>query len=291
MKYFESVKEYQEFRKTITDKKIGLVPTMGNLHEGHISLAQRSMEDNDYTVVTIFVNPKQFGPSEDFARYPRTMQKDGDDLKALEMRVHKTDKTKEIILVAPQSIEEIYPDGFTTSVIVNGMTDKLCGLNRPGHFEGVTTVVYRLFRIAQADRAYFGQKDYQQYKVIERMVKDLEIPVELHMCPIVRDHDGLALSSRNQYMTPPDREKALVLPRTLKAISFLIERNPWAEAFEKVTKVRAEALRDSKWQYLQFLDADTLQEINEKTRTILIAGAYQARGARLIDNILVERNA
>lgn len=291
MKYFESVKEYHEFRNTLSDKKIGLVPTMGNLHEGHISLAKRSMEDNDYTVVTIFVNPKQFGPNEDFARYPRTMQKDGDDLKALEMRFHKKDDSKEIILLAPQSINDIYPEGFTTSVTVNGLTDKLCGLNRPGHFEGVTTVVYRLFKIAKADRAYFGQKDYQQYKVIERMVKDLEIPVELHMCPIVRDHDGLALSSRNQYMTPPDREKALVLPRTLKAMSFLIERNPWSEALEKVTNVRAEALRDSNWQYLQFLDADSLEEINNKTRTILIAGAYQARGARLIDNILVERNA
>ncbi|TNF05044.1 MAG: pantoate--beta-alanine ligase [Deltaproteobacteria bacterium] len=291
MKYFESVKEYLEFRKTVTDKKIGLVPTMGNLHEGHISLAQRSMEDNDFTVVTIFVNPKQFGPNEDFARYPRTMQKDGDDLKALEMRVHKKDSTKEIILLAPQSINEIYPEGFSTSVKVNGLTDKLCGLNRPTHFEGVTTVVYRLFKIAQADRAYFGQKDYQQFKVIDRMVKDLEIPVEMHMCPIVRDQDGLALSSRNQYLTPPEREKALVLPRTLKALSFLIERNPWSQALEKVTKVRAEALRDSKWQYLQFLDADTLEEINDNTRTILIAGAYQARGARLIDNILVERNA
>ncbi|TNF31526.1 MAG: pantoate--beta-alanine ligase [Deltaproteobacteria bacterium] len=291
MKYFESVKEYLEFRKTVTDKKIGLVPTMGNLHEGHISLAQRSMEDNDFTVVTIFVNPKQFGPNEDFARYPRTMQKDGDDLKALEMRVHKKDSTKEIILLAPQSINEIYPEGFSTSVKVNGLTDKLCGLNRPTHFEGVTTVVYRLFKIAQADRAYFGQKDYQQFKVIDRMVIDLEIPVEMHMCPIVRDQDGLALSSRNQYLTPPEREKALVLPRTLKALSFLIERNPWSQALEKVTKVRAEALRDSKWQYLQFLDADTLEEINDNTRTILIAGAYQARGARLIDNILVERNA
>lgn len=291
MKYFESVKEYLEFRKTVTDKKIGLVPTMGNLHEGHISLAQRSMEDNDFTVVTIFVNPKQFGPNEDFARYPRTMQKDGDDLKALEMRVHKKDSTKEIILLAPQSINEIYPEGFSTSVKVNGLTDKLCGLNRPTHFEGVTTVVYRLFKIAQADRAYFGQKDYQQFKVIDRMVKDLEIPIEMHMCPIVRDQDGLALSSRNQYLTPPEREKALVLPRTLKALSFLIERNPWSQALEKVTKVRAEALRDSKWQYLQFLDADTLEEINDNTRTILIAGAYQARGARLIDNILVERNA
>jgi pantoate--beta-alanine ligase len=291
MKYYESVKEYLEFRKTVTDKKIGLVPTMGNLHEGHISLAKRSMEDNDFTVVTIFVNPKQFGPNEDFARYPRTMQKDGDDLKALEMRVHKKDSTKEIILLAPQSINEIYPEGFSTSVKVNGLTDKLCGLNRPTHFEGVTTVVYRLFKIAQADRAYFGQKDYQQFKVIDRMVKDLEIPVEMHMCPIVRDQDGLALSSRNQYLTPPEREKALVLPRTLKALSFLIERNPWSQALEKVTKVRAEALRDSKWQYLQFLDADTLEEINDNTRTILIAGAYQARGARLIDNILVERNA
>jgi len=291
VKYFESVKEYLDFRKTISDKKIGFVPTMGNLHEGHISLAERSMEDNDYTVVTIFVNPKQFGPNEDFANYPRTMQKDGDDLKALEMRVHKKDDSKEIILVAPQSIEEIYPKGFTTSIAVNGLTDRLCGLNRPTHFEGVTTVVYRLFKIASADRAYFGQKDYQQYKVIERMVKDLEVPVELHMCPIVRDHDGLALSSRNQFITPPDREKALVLPRTLKAMAFLVERNPWNEALDKVTKVRAEALRDSNWQYLQFLDADTLEEINENTRTILIAGAYQARGARLIDNILVERNA
>lgn len=291
MKYFESVKEYHEFRKTLSDQKIGLVPTMGNLHEGHISLAERSMEDNDYTVVTIFVNPKQFGPNEDFARYPRTMQKDGDDLKALEMRFHKKDDAKEIILLAPQSINDIYPEGFTTSVTVNGLTDKLCGLNRPGHFEGVATVVYRLFKIAKADRAYFGQKDYQQYKVIERMVKDLEIPVELHMCPIVRDHDGLALSSRNQYMTPPDREKALVLPRTLKALSFLIERNSWSEALGKVRKVRAEALSDSNWQYLQFLDANSLEEINDETRTILIAGAYQARGARLIDNILVERNA
>ena len=291
MKYFESVGEYHEFRNSLSDKKIGLVPTMGNLHQGHISLAERSMEDNDYTVVTIFVNPKQFGPNEDFDRYPRTMQKDGDELKALEMRFHKKDQSKEIVLLAPQSITDIYPQDFKTSVTVNGLSDNLCGLNRPGHFEGVTTVVYRLFKITKADRAYFGQKDYQQYKVIERMVKDLEISVELHMCPIVRDHDGLALSSRNQYLIPPEREKALVLPRTIKAISFLIERNSWLKAMEKIEKIKAETLRDTNWQYLQFLDADSLEEINDKTKSILIAGAYQARGARLIDNILVERNA
>ena len=131
---------------------------MGNLHQGHISLAERSMEDNDYTVVTIFVNPKQFGPNEDFDRYPRTMQKDGDELKALEMRFHKKDQSKEIVLLAPQSITDIYPQDFKTSVTVNGLSDNLCGLNRPGHFEGVTTVVYRLFKITKADRAYFAKK-------------------------------------------------------------------------------------------------------------------------------------
>ncbi|MCO4793574.1 MAG: pantoate--beta-alanine ligase [Bacteriovoracaceae bacterium] len=291
MKYFESIKEYREFIDSLVDKKIGFVPTMGNLHAGHVSLAERSMQDNDYTVVTVFVNPKQFGPNEDFKSYPRTVQNDGDELKAVEMRHHKLDDSKEIILIAPQDNSEIYPEGFSSSVVVNGLTDKLCGVQRPDHFEGVTTVVFRLFQLIKSDRAYFGQKDFQQYKVIERMIKDFEIDIELHMCPIIRDHDSLALSSRNQYMTPPEREKALVLPRTLKAMSFLIEKNPWDTALQKMNKVKEEALENKNWQYLEFLDAETLNVITDQTKTILLAGAYQASGARLIDNILVERNA
>jgi len=193
-------------------KSIGLVPTMGSLHEGHLSLVQRCRRENDCTVVSIFVNPTQFGPSEDFQSYPRDLQGD-----AALLESERAD-----LVFAPEP-EDMYGEDFSVFVEEESLSKTLCGASRPGHFRGVCTVVLKLFNIARPHRAYFGQKDYQQLKVIQRMVRDLNVPVEIRPCPIVRDPDGLAKSSRNSYLSEEEHQEALLLNTSLKVAQKALE--------------------------------------------------------------------
>ncbi|WP_127718065.1 pantoate--beta-alanine ligase [Halobacteriovorax sp. HLS] len=278
---FTCVNEFLKFRRSITNKSVGLIPTMGNLHEGHLSLISASLEENDLTVVTIFVNPKQFGPNEDFDKYPRTLEADAEKIRSLDPN---------IIILAPKSNDEIYPQDYSTNISVSGLTNKLCALDRPTHFDGVTTVVYRLFALVKAQKAYFGQKDYQQVLIIKRMVEDLMLDVEIIMLPIHREANGLARSSRNQYLCEKDRENALILSKTIFSIQALLEEFTYNEAVIEINTILESTLKDSNWNYLEILDATNLDEVSITTTEVVIAGAYKLGTTRLIDNTLVKIN-
>ncbi len=258
-----------------SELSVGLVPTMGNLHLGHLSLVKTSLSKTQRTIVTIFVNPKQFGENEDFGKYPRTLEQDLKKLNALP-------QSENILVFAPQSEREIYPEGFSTTIEVSGLDHALCGLHRPGHFKGVTTVVYQLFKLTNAHLAFFGQKDYQQFRVIEKMVQDLSLPINLSMEPIVREKSGLALSSRNQYMSPAQKEEASLIFKTLSQLKESFLENP-----DKAMASRERLLfAEPRWQYLEILDAHSLKEVSEQTSKVLVAGAFTMGDTRLIDNIL-----
>jgi pantoate--beta-alanine ligase len=274
--------DLKSFLKDIPEGQRGIVPTMGNLHEGHLDLVRASIKDNPYTIVTIFVNPKQFGPNEDFDRYPRTLEDDINKLKGLSLGENK------IIVYAPESNDEIYPTGFDTLIKVEKLTSILCGAKRPGHFDGVTTVVYQLFKHTGATNAYFGQKDYQQVKVVERMTKDLHLDVNIKMIPIRRDDDQMAMSSRNQYLTQETRKEGLELTHTVLNFAELLKTTSWLNAKDKINKRLEEVIKDERWDYLEFLDADNLQEVTPETKKVAILGALRLQKARLIDNRLVD---
>src|ERR1700686_1409631 len=214
MKLVKSIDEMRAFRKATRTggKRLGLVPTMGALHEGHLSLVRAARDKSDIVAVSIFVNPTQFGPNEDFAKYPRNWDRDRDLLEREGVE----------LLFAP-SVEEMYPAGAVTWVTVEGLSVKLDGRSQPGHFRGVTTVVAKLFHVVEPDAAFFGQKDATQVAIIRRMVRDLNLPVEIVVCPIVREPDGLAMSSRNTYLDSEQRKRALVLHRSLMRIQKLAE--------------------------------------------------------------------
>lgn len=259
-------------------RTIGLVPTMGCLHEGHISLVEASRRDNDFTVMSIFVNPAQFGPNEDFEKYPRDME--GDTRRAEEVG---TD-----IIFAP-SAAEMYPQGYGTYVDVDGITDRMCGKSRPGHFKGVATVVAKLFNIVQPDKAYFGQKDAQQAAVIRKMVQDLNMNVDVAVCPIVREKDGLAMSSRNVYLNTEERKAALILSKSLFKVERMIkggERDALKIRASIEAEIGGEALADI--DYVTVVDANTLDEIRMLKGSVLAAVAARFGKTRLIDNIVVE---
>ncbi|NPV39609.1 Pantoate--beta-alanine ligase [Brevinematales bacterium NS] len=254
---------------------IGFVPTMGALHEGHLSLVREARKHHDRVVVSIFVNPLQFGPKEDYSRYPRTFEQD----KVL------LEREGVDVLFYP-SVEELYPEGFETYVIVEKLPEHLCGLSRPGHFRGVTTVVAKLFHIVMPHEAYFGKKDYQQYRIIERMVKDLNMPVRITPMPIVREADGLAMSSRNRYLTPAEREKALVLFRTLQLAEELIQKGE-REALvltEKLKTFITTEVPEARIDYVSFVDALTLEDVSHLQGHVLLALAVFIGSTRLIDN-------
>jgi len=281
IKVFHQLSDFKAARNLCENKSIGLVPTMGNLHAGHLSLVQESLKKNDLTIVTIFVNPTQFGPNEDFATYPRTLEQ---DLKLIEE--FNTDH-KEIWVLVPENPQDIYPNGFATSISVAGeLTNKWCGPIRPGHFAGVATVVYLLFAHTKPHRAYFGQKDYQQTLVIKRMTADLLLPVEIIVLPIVRDDSGLALSSRNQYLTQDQRTDALHLFSSLKKLEDMIELNQWREAVALAKEI---VDNDSRFDYLEVLDADLLTVANSSTKNFVIAGVLVIGKTRLLDNLLLEK--
>ena len=279
IKLFNNRKDFDYFRQALSTQSIGLVPTMGNLHKGHISLLEKAIEENDVAIVTIYVNPKQFGPNEDFDKYPRTLD---DDIAKISAVALLLDKKKEIVVYAPNSDEGIYPEGFSTNISMGPMTQKLEGAVRPTHFDGVTTVVYRLFAITKAHQAYFGQKDVQQCLIIKKMVHDLEIPIKINIMPIIRNSEGLALSSRNQYLSESEKTEALVLPQTLQKIEKLIRTKQEYRTFESETKAH-----DKRWDYLEVLDSQNLETPTDKTREVVIVAAYRMNSARLLDNILV----
>lgn len=264
--------------KRMKGQTVGLVPTMGFLHEGHLSLVRKSCEENDITVVSLFVNPIQFGPSEDLDRYPRDFKR---DLELLE-------KEGVDFLFAPEPEGMYHPD---QSVFVEEtmLSRDLCGASRPGHFRGVCTVVLKLFNLVGPDRAYFGQKDYQQLKVIQRMVRDLNVPVEIRPCPIVREADGLAKSSRNAYLSPEEREAALLLSSSLEAAKRLLaggERNVLRLKEEVESVLAGNRLTDP--EYVEIRDAETLELLEKIEGTALLALAVRVGRTRLIDNCLLE---
>jgi pantoate--beta-alanine ligase len=258
-------------------KRFGFVPTMGALHAGHISLVKAARAQCDVVAASIFVNPLQFGPNEDFSKYPRTFERDCQLLEA-----ERVD-----ILFAP-SKETMYPAEAKTIVEVQEISDKLDGQSRPGHFKGVTTVVAKLFGIVQADRAFFGQKDAAQVAIIRRMVRDLNMDVEIVVCPIVREGDGLALSSRNAYLDPQQRKQALVLSRALNRIQFLYDqgdRNA-ASLIEHGKAVLAEE-PGARLDYLEIVDRDSLDPVENVSSGALVAIAAWVGTTRLIDNLLL----
>jgi len=259
-------------------KKIGLVPTMGALHEGHLSLVRAAEAECDYTVVSIYVNPSQFGPSEDFAQYPRTLEKDLALLAGC-----RTD-----VVFAPSN-EEVYPPEHATWVEPGPLAETLEGASRPGHFRGVATIVLKLLGMVQPDAAYFGQKDFQQALVIKRMVADLNVPVAIRVCPTVREADGLALSSRNRYLSPAARQRAVVLWQSLRLAGELVERGERsAPAIAERMRELIETAEDARIDYIALADPDTLQPIEIIAGRTLAALAVKIENTRLIDNGILE---
>jgi pantoate--beta-alanine ligase len=254
--------------------RLGLVPTMGALHEGHLSLVRAAKAQCDAVVVSIFVNPTQFGPTEDLAKYPRRFERDCALL----------EKENVDIVFAP-SVEEMYAEGESTWVTVEGLSDKLDGRSRPGHFRGVTTVVAKLFHVIEPDVAFFGQKDAAQVAVIRRMVRDLNFPVEIAVCPIVREPDGLAMSSRNAYLNPEERQRALVLQRSLRRVEEKFragERDPARLVAGAKLLIADEP--QVRLDYFEIVDPDTLDPLEQISRPALAAAAAYVGTTRLIDN-------
>jgi len=272
-----------ELRKTLAavrreGKRIGLVPTMGALHEGHLSLVRAGKAECEYTVVSIYVNPSQFGPQEDLTEYPRTWEADLDALAGL-----GTD-----LVFAPRDAD-IYPPGHATWVDVGAVAGPLEGQCRPGHFRGVATIVLKLLNLVQPDAAYFGQKDYQQALVIRRLVADLNVPVEIRICPIVREPDGLAMSSRNRYLSPAARRRALVLWQSLRRARELVAQGE--RDAERILGQMREVIfqaEDARIDYVALVDPQTLQPVAKLTGPAMAALAVKIENTRLIDNYLLE---
>jgi pantoate--beta-alanine ligase len=258
-------------------KSLGLVPTMGALHEGHLSLVRAAKAQCDLVVVSIFVNPLQFGPNEDLTKYPRNFDRDRELLA----------KEGADFIFAP-SVEEMYPPGAVTYVTVEGLSDKLCGRSRPGHFRGVTTVVSELFNIVEPGRAFFGQKDAAQSTIIRRMVRDLNIPVRVVVCPIVREPDGLAMSSRNAYLDAGQRKSALVLYRSLTAVQERFDQGE-RKAHELIDAGNQTLAHEPlvRLDYIEIVDPETLDPVDDLSRGGLVAVAAFVGNVRLIDNIVL----
>jgi len=261
---------------------IGFVPTMGNLHQGHISLLIEALKEFKTVYFSIFVNPKQFGPSEDFNRYPRTLER---DIELIQNSLLQFPDSK-VIIFAPENPEEVFPKDGQQVISVNGLSTVLEGKIRPGHFDGVATVVYRLFDIIKPSKAYFGLKDYQQYLVIKQMVNDLALPINIQGMPIIREIHGLAMSSRNQYLTPEQKSTSLILFNTLSTIKEMIGHKR-----VNITKAKnfiSETLKDSNWNYLEMRDSETFSEDINHSKNITILAVYQMGTTRLLDNMQVE---
>lgn len=280
IKVIKTVVEMKAFVKSVKKegKTIGLVPTMGALHDGHLTLMKAAKEKCDVVIASVFVNPTQFGPNEDFASYPREFESDCAKLESVGVDV-----------VFHPEAAQMYPKNYTTYVTVDGaITNKLCGAKRPGHFRGVATVVTKLFNITQADRAFFGQKDAQQVVVIKRLVSDLNINVEIDMVPIVRAESGLALSSRNKYLSAAQKEAALILSASLNAAKEAYQNGENSVAVLKqmiINKIQAEPLADI--DYVDLYSFPDLEEIERVEGEVLIALAVRFGETRLIDNTII----
>ena len=260
-----------------TGKRVGFIPTMGALHAGHLSLVRTARAQTDVVIASVFVNPRQFAPNEDFSRYPRDPEKD-----AALLAAEKTD-----YLFLP-SVEEMYSAGATSWVSVEGLSDKLDGRSRPGHFHGVTTVVAKLFNIVQPDMAFFGQKDAAQVAIVSKMVDDLNFDVRIVVCPIVREADGLAMSSRNAYLTPEQRKHALVLYRSLMRVQMLADRGERSASRLKVAGEQVMAEEPAvKLDYFEIVDRCTLEPVADICGGALVAVAAYVGSTRLIDNIVL----
>lgn len=257
---------------------VGLVPTMGYLHEGHASLIRAAKKENDKVVVSIFVNPMQFGPTEDLASYPRDLQKDSNLCESLG-----------VDLIFHPTPDEMYHKGFSSYVDMSVLTEELCGLSRPVHFRGVCTVVSKLFNIVTPDRAYFGQKDAQQLAIIRHMVDDLNMDIEIVSCPIVREEDGLAKSSRNTYLSDNEREAALVLSRSIRLGREMVENGEKsADAVVLAMNKLIEQEPLARIDYVKAVDGLTMQQIKEVRKPMLVAIAVYIGKTRLIDNFIWE---
>jgi len=279
MKHIQSVDEMKAVCREITrqGRTLGFVPTMGALHEGHASLVRASKAQCRATAVSIFVNPLQFGPTEDLDKYPRMMERDSRLLQELGVDV----------LFAP-SVSEMYPANATTYVEVSGISDRLDGVSRPGHFRGVATVVAKLFEIVRPDRAFFGQKDAAQVAVLRRMVHDLDMDVEVMVCPIVREKDGLAMSSRNAYLNAEQRKQALVLNRSLMRVQYAADAGERdAETLIQVGKSVMAEEPAARLYYFAIVDANSLEVVRDISRGALVAVAAYVGTTRLIDNLLL----
>jgi len=258
--------------------KIGLVPTMGALHIGHVSLIEAAVKECDFVVVSIFVNPTQFGPGEDFEKYPRPLEADLEICR----------KARVEVVFAPEP-QHIYPAKNVTWVTVEKLTDPLCGRSRPGHFRGVTTVCAKLFNIVAPDAAYFGQKDAQQAIVIKRMVTDLNMPLEIVVCPTVREPNGLAISSRNQYLSARQKKDAANIYKSLQTCRELIDSGT-TETRQIIAEMQKilQQIPSGQIEYISIVDAETLESIDKIAGKVLAAVAVKLGPARLIDNILVD---
>lgn len=262
---------------TRSGKTLGFVPTMGALHAGHLSLVSGSKSRCNATAVSIFVNPLQFGPSEDLAKYPRTLERD----------VAMLEDAGVDFLFLP-AVDEMYPAGAKTRVLVEELSSKLDGASRPGHFQGVTTVVSKLFEVVRPDVAFFGQKDAAQVAVLRRMVSDLDMDVEIVVCPIVREKDGLAMSSRNAYLTPEQRQQALVLHRSLMRVQTAVDRGE--RDANKLHEIGEEVMGEEpgvRMDYFAIIDPETLDPVTDISKGALVAVAAYVGATRLIDNLLL----
>jgi pantoate--beta-alanine ligase len=281
MKVIGSVDELRSLVKAEKrlGKSVGFVPTMGYLHEGHLSLVRAAKKDNDFVVASIFVNPTQFGENEDLDAYPKDLE--GDQAKL---------KGEGVDILFYPTVEEMYPEGYSTFVDVEGdMTGVLCGSSRPGHFRGVATIVTKLFNMVAPDKAYFGQKDAQQVSVIERMVKDLNMDLEIVPCPIFREEDGLAMSSRNTYLNEKERQDALVLSQSLfEARDRILEGQRSSSKIIQGIVDKISSVDYAIIDYVEIVDALTLNKIDTIEGDILIAIAVKVGKPRLIDNLRLE---
>jgi pantoate--beta-alanine ligase len=281
MQIINTIKEMQAFTKALKaeGKTVGFVPTMGALHEGHMSLLRRSIEENDVTVASIFINPTQFGPSEDFNRYPKDHKADMEKISTLNVEV-----------VFLPDVSEIYPKGFSTFIYVGGIGSILCGASRPDHFNGVATIVTKLFNIVMPDRAYFGQKDFQQTVVIKKLVKELGFDIDIVACPIIREDDGLAMSSRNSYLSDEERKSALILNKALQYGETLMVSGKEDNISSVKDKIAALIKSDTlvKIDYVEIVGTQYLEKIQEVKLPAAICIAVNIGNTRLIDNIIVQ---
>ena len=280
MEVITKINEMQTRVLSVRDRKksIGFVPTMGALHDGHISLIRSAREENDELVVSIYLNPTQFDNSDDFDKYPRQLNKDIEIIR----------KENADVIFTPCT-EEMYPDGFCTHVTQGKLTDALCGGVRPGHFNGVTTIVTKLFNIIDPDRAYFGQKDYQQSAIIKRLVADMNMDVDIRVCPTVREEDGLALSSRNKRLSLEDRKDALCIHGSLQKAGAMFASNvrDAKDIVEEMTSV-IKKTKQARIDYISIVNVDTLEDLSFINGRALAAVAVWIGNTRLIDNTILE---